>query len=219
MDERSSPQGAPLSRRTLARGAAWSVPVVAVGSAAPALAASPQPGLQGWVQATKNCNNTTTMNVTFDSYEGVSPQPTPIPPPAWGLYVYNITDTTRVGDAFITVYVPSSLAINQFTALTGNVGWSTPTQGAGTPSCTAHICEGAPPPAGYTAFTTRYVANSWYAQTGTNPPRLQAAGRLRLRAYAPRGQGLCETGGLNIYITRSVCVDGQQICFTRSVNL
>lgn len=45
------------TRRTLVKGAAWSLPVVAVGGAAPAMANSPIPpdGLNGWVELQRDC--------------------------------------------------------------------------------------------------------------------------------------------------------------------
>lgn len=47
-----------VSRRTLAKGAAWTVPAAAVVAAAPAMAASPIPprGLNGWVVLRRNCS-------------------------------------------------------------------------------------------------------------------------------------------------------------------
>lgn len=45
------------TRRTLVKGAAWSVPVVTVAGASPAMAASPIPpnGLNGWVTLSRRC--------------------------------------------------------------------------------------------------------------------------------------------------------------------
>lgn len=49
-----------VSRRTLAKGAAWAAPAVAVAAVAPMVAASPIPprGLNGWVTLTRQCTRT-----------------------------------------------------------------------------------------------------------------------------------------------------------------
>ncbi len=53
----SSNVGGAVNRRTLVKGAAWSVPVITVAGAAPALASSPIPprGLNGWVTLHRDC--------------------------------------------------------------------------------------------------------------------------------------------------------------------
>ena len=56
----SNTSGFTPSRRTLVKGAAWSVPVVAVAGAAPAFASSPPippRGMNGWVTLSRsNCS-------------------------------------------------------------------------------------------------------------------------------------------------------------------
>lgn len=49
-----------VSRRTLAKGAAWTVPVAAIAVAAPSVAASPIPprGMNGWVSVSRSCIRT-----------------------------------------------------------------------------------------------------------------------------------------------------------------
>ena len=89
-----------IPRRTLAAGAAWSVPAVTFAMAAPAFAASnpaTPPGLQGWIWWTRRCRNgksTFTLNMADAYYNNDYPNA--------GLWVYNTTPATLIEDATLT---------------------------------------------------------------------------------------------------------------------
>lgn len=111
------------SRRTLVRGAAWSVPVVMTAGAAPAFAASRDFGLNGWVsvrrQAPSFCTTGATSRISIDGRGDY---------PDRGLWVY----PTRVGDTVrdisITFYVSANIPPLTFARAEGDAGaWSVPT--------------------------------------------------------------------------------------------
>lgn len=107
------------SRRTLVKGAAWSVPVVAVGAAAPAMAASPVRGIDGWVEMQHSrpwwgCDTSLTMDGT-GSY------------PNRGLWVTDTRTWDTITDAFIDFSVSASIGQLTWSKVgSGTTCWSTP---------------------------------------------------------------------------------------------
>lgn len=103
MNETSSP----ISRRTLAKGAAWALPVLSVAAAAPALAASPAqcPAAPGWRETSKsdrafsvnaNNKNRSRVDLEFGTY---APDLTAIPGATgflWTPLEVTATDTSGV---------------------------------------------------------------------------------------------------------------------------
>lgn len=134
-------QPLPPTRRTVAKGALWSAPVVAVTTTMPAYTASatrPAPGLQGWVALAKGCSTSSTLAV-----DGVGAYPNR------GLWIEGAAETTRAGSAALTYYLPSTLGSLTWTPQAGNGAWPTP-----------RVDPAAPLRSGFTAYTTSY-SGSW----------------------------------------------------------
>ena len=94
-----------INRRRLATGALWSVPVVAVASAAPATAASPSPELKAAGRGTWNLAWYTERVDNYRSFKLFSTTPgssTPGP----GFCVANTKTFMQISDASVTYYLP-----------------------------------------------------------------------------------------------------------------
>lgn len=109
-----------LTRRSLVKGAAWAVPVVAVAAAAPAAAVTivKDPGINGWVTTNteggwfNNCRKTVTVN---SQSSGTGPDGAP-----FGLYIYDVNVSPNpdvITNAEMIYWIPSNL--------TGTPSWST----------------------------------------------------------------------------------------------
>lgn len=182
-----------VSRRTLAKGAAWTTPVLLVGVVAPPASASAQPGLQGWVTIGKSCNAVSTMTLTID---GVGSYPDK------GLWVYN-AQPAQISNAYITFYYPTGLGPIAWTPTAANSNWSTPTVDTTAPGIT-----------GYTAYTTRYSGTWTYHATGTDGPYSTADGQPSFTATVTRAATYC-TNGVSAYARRTVSVNGVTYTFLR----
>lgn len=183
-----------ISRRVLAKGAAWTVPAVAVAAAAPALAASPPPpGLQGWVQISKDCNRNTDDVLEIDGRGDY---------PDNGLWVYYTTAATVLTNAKITFYYPTSLGVLTWATATGNASWSAPAYDAGDTSVAGHY-----------AYTTTYSGNWTFVDApGTNPDYKLAVGDPHFTA----SKVIDNCGDtVGVYARRTVTVDGLPITFLR----
>lgn len=115
---------AQLSRRTLTRGAAWSLPALTVAGAAPAVAASsttpPALGVAGRV--TYNAAWNTENPDGTRSYKVFSTLPGTTTPGA-GYRVTNTTTSTTITNYSVTYYLPASnLTFSQ--GPSSNAGWS-----------------------------------------------------------------------------------------------
>ncbi|PWJ27315.1 hypothetical protein ATK17_3506 [Branchiibius hedensis] len=182
-----------VSRRTLAKGAAWTTPVLLVGVVAPPASASPQPGLQGWVDVGKSCNASFAMTLTIDGTGSY---------PDRGLWVYN-AQPAQISNAYITFYYPSGLGTIAWTAASGNSNWSVPA-----------VDATAPVIAGYTAYTTRYSGTWTYHATGTDGPYSTADGDPKFTATVA-GAGTYCRNGVSVYARRTVTVNGTVYTFLR----
>lgn len=188
-----------VSRRVLARGAAWAVPAVTIAAAAPALAASPPPpGLQGWLGVGKTCVSGTDT-LTIDGRGSF---------PTRGLWVYYTTSTTVLTGARMTFYYPTSL---------GTLTWSDSINGWSKPVVTTGVDPVMP---GYTAYTTYYTGGwTWVNATGTDPDYTLANGDPYFTASVTLSDAVCRAGGLTMYIQRTVTVtdggDSETISFLR----
>lgn len=114
-----------MLRRTVVKGAMWSAPVIAVGTAAPAGAVSPlPPGLQGWVTVGKNCNTFGNDTLTINGTGGNGAEPPNTG--TRGIWIYITTSSTTLANARMTFYYPNSVAPSTWSAASGNSGWSVP---------------------------------------------------------------------------------------------
>ena len=192
--------GAPgvVTRRTLAKGAAWTTPVLLVGAITPPASASVQPGLQGWVGVKKDCSGivSRTMTLTIDGTGSY---------PDRGLWVYGPSNPV-IANAYITFYYPSALVIT-WTATSANSLWSVPT-----------VDNTAPVIAGFTGYTTNYSGGWTYHSTGTDGPYSTANGQPSFTGTAPATSTLCNNS-TTVYARRTVTVNGQTISFVRSVSI
>lgn len=183
-----------LSRRVLARGAAWTVPAVALAAAAPGLAASPPPpGLQGWVEISKDCNSFSSDVLEIDGRGDYSTR---------GLWVFYTTTATVLTDARITFYYPASLGTLTWATATGNSGWSAPVTGGPDPAIS-----------GYIAYTTYYSGTwTWVNAPGTDPDYKLADGD----PHFTESLDITNCGNsIPVYARRTVTVDGEVITFLR----
>ncbi|QNF93458.1 hypothetical protein [Janibacter sp. YB324] len=182
-----------VRRRQVVKGAAWTAPVIVMGTAAPAQAASPPPpGLQGWVTVGKNCG---TDRLTIDGTGGNGAEPPNTG--TRGLWIYNTTASTQIANPRITLYYPSSLGTITWTAVSGNSNWSVPV-----PSTVD------PPIAGYIAYTTFYTGG-WQFRSAYGYSR--ASGRPNFQASV----NISCSGTIPIYARRTVTVSGETISFIR----
>lgn len=181
-----------VSRRTLAKGAAWVTPVLMTGAIAPAVSASPEPGLQGWVGVGKSCDGST-MTLTIDGTGSY---------PDRGLWVYN-AQPAQLSNAYITFYYPTGLRTITWSPNASNSNWSTPV-----------VDSTATPISGYTAYTTRYSGTWTYHATGADGPYSTADGQPNFSATVNRASTYCSSG-VNLYARRTVTVGGTQTSFLR----
>lgn len=177
-----------VKRRNLVKGAAWTVPVVAVAAAAPMAAASPIParGLNGWVQLQRDCDARYQFVI-----DGVGNYPNR------GLWVFT-TQSDAPTSATITFWLPSPSFT--FTNSSGT-GWSNLARNS--------AIDSQSPATGYYAYTTTYTGN-WNFVSG--PDRYEAATDPRfLENDVP---GTC--GRISAYATRTVTYSPtDQVSFTR----
>lgn len=126
----SDPAKIGVSRRTLAKGAAWTVPAAAVVAAAPAYAVSlrKDPGINGWVLNTPTSRGNCWYYLEVDSTRrGTGPDGAP-----YGLYVYDVEDPNVITNAKITYWIIGEQREGAtWTTLSGHSScWSGPVKGA-----------------------------------------------------------------------------------------
>lgn len=185
-----------VRRRSVVAGAAWAAPTIAIGSAAPAMAASRPPGLQGWVTVGKSCEGrvwpfSDQLTLTINGTGGGNANPPDNN--SRGLWIYNTQQTTSIANARLTIYYPSSLGSISFSRATGGATtWSIP---------------------GFTAYSSYYTgAWQFYDLTGVIDDHHRAVGRPNF--IATIGVASCP-GTIQVYSWRTVQVDGQTISFRR----
>lgn len=128
-DETSRSTSHAVSRRTLAAGVAWSVPVAATVVAAPAQAASivKYPGINGWVlnspvEQPGRCAWTLEVDSTRP---GTGPDGAP-----FGLYIYDVEPGTTFAGASLTYWIIGSQNAT-WTTMSGHSScWNGPVRGA-----------------------------------------------------------------------------------------
>lgn len=130
-------------RRVVLNAAAWSAPVIAFTSQAPAAAASAQPGLQGIVSVRKSCSSSSGSVLTIDGRGSY---------PDRGLWIEDATRASTITSASITLYFPTSLGTITWQALNTGSNWSVPSVDASAPRI-----------ANLTAYTMRYTGSFTYS--------------------------------------------------------
>lgn len=186
------------TRRTLVRGLAWTAPVAAIGVAAPVLAASVAPDLEGRMEVQRNDSGTGQCNMTLggsgpSDYTGSYGTST-------GTWVQNARSTTTVTNLTITVYLPAVWSGATVTNL-GSPGW-TPLVQVANPVYPPGV------PTTYVAYTTSY-GGAWNYDSVNRA--LETATRTNFRLSR---SGDC-LNALTIYVERTATVDG---VFQRDVN-
>ncbi|MEW1964833.1 hypothetical protein AB0302_05480 [Micrococcus sp. NPDC078436] len=160
------------SRRAVATGLAWSVPAVAMVSAAPSFAVSlrKDPGINGWVlnspTALGGCRYSLDVN-SAPPGGGATPDGAP-----WGLYLYDVSSQGVYSNAKLVYWVRGTHTATQnpitWQAATGHSAqWSGPVLGAAQTKADGAV---------YTPYTWTY--------TGTiNPANVKSDGRLYLETF------------------------------------
>lgn len=184
---------AQVDRRRLAKGVAWSVPVIVAASVAPAAAASPALSFKGSGRVTYNrswrteyIDNSTDFKL-FSTPSGSSQ-------PGQGICLYNTKSSMKITNAKVTYYLPYSttLRFGAPSAGPGANGWSLLTRDTTLPS---KLYNGVP----YYAYTTTYTG-AVTAQNGTTC----------LPAYGFESNSGVSYTGL-FHVAQSVQVDGRTL--------
>lgn len=159
-------------RRAVATGLAWSVPAVAMVSAAPSFAISlrKDPGINGWVLNSPSelggCRYSLDVN-SAPSRGGTTPDGAP-----WGLYLYDVSPQGTYTNAKLVYWVRGTHTATQnpitWQAATGHSSkWSGPTRGTPQTKADGFV---------YTPYTWTY--------TGTiDPANVKSDGRLYLETF------------------------------------
>ncbi len=178
-----------LSRRTLAKGALWSAPVLAASSTVPSYAASkPRPAMDigGFISLTKDCSSGVLKFAGSGRY------------PRRGLWVVNADETSQATHAKITYYFPSAYADLRWKANASNGAWSL-----------LSLDSTAPQQEGFVAYSTTF-AGSW---------RYRADHRSLIATTGPSFEAhidpsICQPK-IEVYNLRTVIVDGEQVSAMR----
>lgn len=193
------PSQAPIRRRTITKGLAWSVPTVAAVAAAPVVSASPIPerGLDGWVQLGRQCTYEGTWPwgdyVTVIEIDGRGSYPDR------GLWVF-----TQQGDMPASAKVTFWFQYNNLTFSGGGSGWSALARDSDMDSYR--------PVAGYYAYSATYNG------TWTDNPGTTSDTRRYEAAVDPFWSATRSGGCVRIcsYATRTVIYsDTDSVTFTR----
>lgn len=184
------------ARRTIVKGAAWAVPAVTIASAAPAMAASPEPGLNGWVVISREnyWDGGWRCRIRYDGYRDGDDY---YGSTRLGLWVWDseIPDITTTPS--LTIHLPYQVS---WTTSTGNSGWPAPTY-VGTDS------------------GGNYMYRSIYAGTYTQGIDNQGRPEVVLNGrphFIGTSSGQCPSNRYQA-ITRSVGVRGETLAFKREV--
>lgn len=192
-----------ISRRTLAKGAAWSLPAIALATAAPAYAASlrKDPGINGWVLNSAeprmgNCRWRLTVNS--------DPSPAPSTPDGapFGLYLYDIEPGDIITDAKITYWIIGDQEATWTNQSGHGSNWSGPVRG--TPQTKA---DG--------ILYTPYV---WTYTQSPIPPTVSPDGRVWLQHFHVRAsftQPNNRCNNVTYWTQRHITVNDEVLTFER----
>lgn len=138
IDQRNQQTVPAVSRRTLAKGAAWAVPAVAVATAAPAMAASviKYPGINGWVINRPTSRGSCAWYLEVDSNPTRPTRTAPNLPgftdgAPYGLYLYDVEPANTFSGATIRYWIIGAQSVGAtWTNLMGpSACWSGPVKG------------------------------------------------------------------------------------------
>ena len=185
------------SRRTLVKGAAWSVPVVAVGSAAPAMASSPDPGLNGWVLISRFYSGwpRSRCHIRYDGYNGGASHGGGV---RLGFWVWDATAAEITEPPSLTIHLPYEVT---WSFAAGSSGWSLPNY-VGTSG-------------GFHLYRTTYSGTYTDTINSDGYPEVVLDGRPHFTGAT--GRWSCPTDRSQ-KLTRRVGIDGEIIEFTREVS-
>lgn len=181
-----------VSRRTLAKGAAWTVPAAAVVAVAPSVAASPIPprGLNGWVVLRRNCSQNPNFRIDgFGNFTGGGANDR-------GIWTFVDDPNATITNAEIVFFFNrSGLSFTNGS----QSGWSNLVR---TPTL-----DGTSPANGYYAYRTTYNGTwtympSYDAWVANSDP------------YWSTNLSSC-SNGIAGYARRTLTVNGETITFTR----
>lgn len=206
-------QKSPIGRRAVAKGVAWSVPAVALATAAPTLAASlrKDPGLNGWVNnyyiaGTCGSTNSTIRVTSIES--GVGPDGAP-----FGLYLYDTEDVEVIENASITYWVLGNHGMSGNT----RISWSTRSGHSNCWSYQGRVGTSVKPDGKtYTGYRWTYTCGISPSNTtvGSDGVARVFLGNFHVQTGAFRQpQGVC--GELDFWTERSVDIDGVTMTFQR----
>lgn len=186
------------SRRAIAKGAAWAAPSLTLAVAAPASAASPAPGLQGWIYWSKACGSPSQLKISMTP-SGTTRELWPNGD--YGFYVFNAT-AKQVAGACVTFSYPKTLGTLTWTAMSGNGAWSRPVSVAPVNSnvTTYQMCyqgtwQDVPASGSRPAYTTATSYPSFSATTNNS--------------------AACQNS-ITVNISRTVSVNGTMMTFARN---
>ena len=223
----NEPTPSGISRRTLAKGAAWAAPAAAVVAVAPSVAASPQlpgPGLQGWDRVQYGCSVDwdwgweVTRTLDWDSGASGNFPLDPFINERLGLWVYHTQtsatppySTWTFSNVTLEFTLPAGFTGNITTA-TGNNGWSVARVGSST------------------VWRATYNGDwTHHSDPDGNPETYPVSyskvnGRLHLRYTHTYDGSSCPTQPFNLTITRCVTIHrpnmaDETICFSRTITM
>ena len=182
-----------ISRRTLAKGAAWTVPAAAVVAIAPSVAASPIPprGLNGWVTLSRDCRRSNEFWIDGrGSFTGGGTNDR-------GIWTFVGDPNATITNATIVFYLSTSSAtfVNQ-----SGAGWSNLVR-------TASL-DGAAPATGFYAYQTTYTGTWSYFPS-------YEAWAADFDPYWLWNMPNNSCGQVSAYARRTLTVNGETITFTR----
>lgn len=119
-----------VSRRAVAKGAAWAAPVLALGATAPATASSLRidPGINGWVLNSPRSGGGCSYNLRVNSNPS-NPGRTPDGAP-YGLYLYDVQPNAVISNAKLTYWIIGDQNATWAPNAQHSSCWSAPVQGA-----------------------------------------------------------------------------------------
>lgn len=193
------------SRRTLVKGAAWSVPVVAVGAAAPAMASSLRmdPGINGWVLNSPRSRFLVPCGWTLRVDSAPSDPPATPDGAPFGLYLYNIEPDDIITNATITYWIIGEQS--------SGATWS---QNSGHSACWGTPVKGA---SAIKADGLRYTPYTW-TYSCSIPAVPAADGRVWLGHFdstATFTQPSDRCDNVTYWTQRSIVVNGEVLTFER----